>query len=32
VYKSAAASPNPRPATRIMPVIMRGRHAGSNTL
>ena len=31
VYKSAADSPNARPAARISPVIIRGRHAGSIT-
>ena len=31
VYSRAAASPKPRPAARITPVMMRGRQAGSST-
>ncbi len=32
VNSNAAASPNPLPAHKIIPVIIRGRHAGTNTL
>ena len=31
VYNKAAASPKPRPAARMTPVMIRGRQAGNNT-